>query len=49
MIGRLNNYSLQAIFDEGHTLRFPIRHPHVFRNYNSNADIEAYFEHPPTT
>jgi molybdopterin-guanine dinucleotide biosynthesis protein A len=49
MIGRLQNYSLQAIFDEGHTLRLPIRHPHVFRNYNSNADIEAYFEHPPAT
>jgi len=47
MIGRLKNYSLQAIFDEGCTLRLPIRSSHFFRNYNSNEDIEAYFEHPP--
>jgi molybdenum cofactor guanylyltransferase len=46
MIGRLKNYSLQAIFDEGCTQRLAIRSPHVFRNYNSNADIEAYFKHP---
>jgi molybdopterin-guanine dinucleotide biosynthesis protein A len=45
MIGRLNNYSLQAILEEGITLRLPIKSQHVFRNYNSNADIEAYFEH----
>src|SRR4029077_5579953 len=38
MIGRLKNYSLQAIFDEGVTLRLPMRSQHVFRNYNSNAD-----------
>jgi molybdopterin-guanine dinucleotide biosynthesis protein A len=45
MIGRLDNFSLQAVLDEGHTLRLPIRNQQVFRNYNSNADIEAYFEH----
>jgi molybdopterin-guanine dinucleotide biosynthesis protein A len=45
MIGRLKTYSLQGILDEGCTLRLPIRSQHVFRNYNSNADIEAYFEH----
>lgn len=45
MIGRLKNYSLQAILDEGCTLRLPIRSQHVFRNYNSTADIEAFFEH----
>lgn len=45
MIGRLNNYSLQAVLEEGITLRMPIRSQHVFRNYNSNADIETYFEH----
>jgi len=45
MIGRLKNYSFQAILDEGCTLRLPVRSQHVFRNYNSNADIEAYFEH----
>jgi molybdopterin-guanine dinucleotide biosynthesis protein A len=45
MIGRLQNYSLQAILEEGITMRLPIRSQHVFRNYNSNADIEAYFEH----
>lgn len=44
MIGRLNNYSFQAILDEGCTFRMPVRHHHVFRNYNSYADIEAYFE-----
>lgn len=49
MIGRLRNYSLQAIFDEGCTLRLHIRTPHVFRNYNSNEDIETFFEHPPIT
>jgi molybdenum cofactor guanylyltransferase len=45
MIGRLDNFSLQAILDEGHTLRLPIRSQHVFRNYNSNADIATFFEH----
>ncbi|MBO9198801.1 MULTISPECIES: molybdenum cofactor guanylyltransferase [Niastella] len=47
MIGRLKNYSMQAIFDEGVTVRLPIRTQHVFRNYNSIADIEMFFEHPP--
>ncbi len=45
MVGRLNNYSLQAVLEEGITLHLPIRSQHVFRNYNSNADIETYFEH----
>lgn len=45
MIGRLDNFSLQAVLNEGHTLRLPIKSQHVFRNYNSNADIEAFFEH----
>lgn len=47
MIGRLKTYSMQAVFDEGVTLRLPIRNHHVFRNYNSNADIEMFFDHPP--
>lgn len=47
MIGRLKTYSMQAVFDEGVTLRLPIRTHHVFRNYNSNADIEMFFDHPP--
>jgi Molybdopterin-guanine dinucleotide biosynthesis protein A len=45
MIGRLDNFSLQAVLDEGHTLRLPIKNQQVFRNYNSNADLTAYFEH----
>jgi molybdenum cofactor guanylyltransferase len=46
MIGRLDNYSLQAILEEGATLKLPLLTRHVFRNYNSSADIEAYFEQP---
>jgi molybdopterin-guanine dinucleotide biosynthesis protein A len=42
-IGRLENYSLQSILDEGYTMRLPVANKLVFRNYNSAAVIEKNF------
>ena len=43
MIGRLEDYSLQSVLDEGYTMRIPIRNKTVFKNYNSAVDIEQNF------
>jgi molybdopterin-guanine dinucleotide biosynthesis protein A len=43
MIGRLEDYSLQSVLDEGYTMRIPIRNKSVFKNYNSAVDIEQNF------
>jgi molybdopterin-guanine dinucleotide biosynthesis protein A len=42
-IGRLENFSLQSILDEGYTLRIPAKNKAVFKNYNSVEDIEQNF------
>ncbi len=43
MIGRLDDFSLQSILDEGYTMRMPIKNKAVFKNYNSSVDIEQNF------
>lgn len=39
MVGRLNNYSLQSIFDEGYTMRLPIKNKNAFRSYDEQLEL----------
>jgi molybdenum cofactor guanylyltransferase len=39
MIGRLNNYSLQAVLEEGYTKHLTIKNKHAFRSYDEMTEL----------